>query len=59
LPQNWKRQNGYGRTAEIIEGSSTGFWSPTEKQTSLLVNQSYVRNTGIKKEELIGHNMKS
>lgn len=43
---------------EIIEGSFDGILVTDAEANVLLVNQSYVRNTDIKKEELIGHNMK-
>ena len=43
---------------EIIEGSFDGILVTDGEANVLLVNQSYVRNTDIKKEELIGHNMK-
>lgn len=43
---------------EIIEGSFDGILVTDGEANVLLVNQSYVRNTNIKKEELIGHNMK-
>ncbi|MDR2132346.1 MAG: sigma 54-interacting transcriptional regulator [Clostridiales Family XIII bacterium] len=43
---------------EIIEGSFDGILVTDADANVLLVNQSYVRNTGIKKEELIGHNMR-
>lgn len=43
---------------EIIEGSFDGILVTDGEANVLLVNQSYVRNTAIKKEELIGHNMK-
>jgi len=43
---------------EIIEGSFDGILVTDGDANVLLVNQSYVRNTDIKKEELIGHNMK-
>lgn len=43
---------------EIIEGSFDGILVTDGEANVLLVNQSYVRNTDIQKEELIGHNMK-
>jgi len=43
---------------EIIEGSFDGILVTDGEGNVLLVNQSYVRNTDIKKEELIGHNIK-
>lgn len=43
---------------EIIEGSFDGILVTDGEANVLLVNQSYVRNTAIKKEELLGHNMK-
>jgi PAS domain S-box-containing protein len=43
---------------EIIEGSFDGILVTDADANVLLVNQSYVRNTGIRKEELIGHNMR-
>jgi PAS domain S-box-containing protein/TyrR family helix-turn-helix protein len=43
---------------EIIEGSFDGILVTDGEANVLLVNQSYVRNTAIQKEELIGHNMK-
>ncbi len=43
---------------EIIEGSFDGILVTDGEANVLLVNQSYVRNTNIKKDELIGHNMK-
>lgn len=43
---------------EIIEGSFDGILVTDGEANVLLVNQSYVRNTDIKKEELLGHNMK-
>jgi PAS domain S-box-containing protein len=43
---------------EIIEGSFDGILVTDGDANVLLVNQSYVRNTGIRKEDLIGHNMR-
>jgi PAS domain S-box-containing protein len=43
---------------EIIEGSFDGILVTDADANVLLVNQSYVRNTGIRKEDLIGHNMR-
>jgi PAS domain S-box-containing protein len=43
---------------EIIEGSFDGILVTDADANVLLVNQSYVRNTGIRKEQLIGHNMR-
>jgi PAS domain S-box-containing protein len=43
---------------EIIEGSFDGILVTDGDANVLLVNQSYVRNTDIQKEELIGHNMR-
>jgi len=43
---------------EIIEGSFDGILVTDGDGNVLLVNQSYVRNTDIQKEELMGHNMK-
>lgn len=43
---------------EIIEGSFNGILVTDGEANILLVNQLYVRNTGIKKDELLGHNMK-
>lgn len=43
---------------EIIEGSFDGILVTDGDANVLLVNQSYVRNTAIKKEELMGHNMR-
>ncbi|KAA8674945.1 sigma 54-interacting transcriptional regulator [Clostridium sp. HV4-5-A1G] len=43
---------------EIIEGSFDGILVTDGEANVLLVNQSYVRITDIKKEELIGHNMR-
>ncbi|MDR1573765.1 MAG: PAS domain S-box protein, partial [Clostridiales Family XIII bacterium] len=43
---------------EIIEGSFDGILVTDADANVLLVNQSYVRNTGIRKEELLGHNMR-
>jgi PAS domain S-box-containing protein len=43
---------------EIIEGSFDGILVTDANANVLLVNQSYVRNTGIRKEELLGHNMR-
>ncbi|HZK01841.1 MAG TPA: sigma 54-interacting transcriptional regulator, partial [Anaerovoracaceae bacterium] len=43
---------------EIIEGSFDGILVTDGEGNVLLVNQSYVRNTNIQKEELLGHNVK-
>lgn len=43
---------------EILEGSFDGILVTDGKGNVLLVNQSYVRNTGITKEELLGHNVR-
>ena len=43
---------------EIIEGSFDGILVTDGEANVLLANQSYVRNTDIKKEELIGHNIR-
>ncbi|MEG0804088.1 MAG: sigma 54-interacting transcriptional regulator, partial [Pygmaiobacter sp.] len=42
---------------EIIEGSFDGILVSDGEGNVQMVNQSYVRNTGITKEELFGHNM--
>ncbi len=43
---------------EIIEGSFDGILVTDGEGNVLLVNQSYVRNTDIQKEELLGHNVR-
>jgi PAS domain S-box-containing protein len=43
---------------EIIEASFDGILVTDGDANVLMVNQSYVRNTAIQKEELIGHNMR-
>lgn len=43
---------------EIIEGSFDGILVTDGDGNALLANTSYVRNTGIKKEDIIGHNIK-
>lgn len=43
---------------EILEGSFDGILVTDGRGNVLLVNQSYVRNTGITKEELLGHNVR-
>ncbi|MFA7544173.1 MAG: sigma 54-interacting transcriptional regulator [Anaerovoracaceae bacterium] len=43
---------------EIIEGSFDGILVTDKEANVLLVNQSYVRNTDIQKEELLGHNIR-
>ena len=48
-----------GELQEIIEGSFDGILVTDGEANVLLVNQSYVRNTDIKKEELIGHKRKA
>jgi PAS domain S-box-containing protein len=48
----------YEELQEIIEGSFDGILVTDADANVLFVNQSYVRNTGIRKEDLIGHNMR-
>lgn len=43
---------------EILEGSFDGILVTDGKGNVLLVNRSYVRNTGLTKEELLGHNVR-
>ncbi len=43
---------------EIIEGSFDGIMVTDGDGKVLLVNQSYVRNTNIQKDELLGHNVR-
>lgn len=43
---------------EILEGSFDGILVTDGKGNALLMNQSYVRNTGITREELLGHNVR-
>lgn len=43
---------------EILEGSFDGLLVTDGTGKVLLMNQSYVRNTGITKEELLGHNVR-
>lgn len=43
---------------EILEGSFDGLLVTDGTGTVLLMNQSYVRNTGITKAELLGHNVR-
>lgn len=42
---------------EIIEGSFDGILVTDGEGNVQLVNQGYVHNTGIPKEQLLGHNM--
>lgn len=43
---------------EIIEGSFDGILVTDGEGNVLLLNQSYVRNTDLQRDELLGHNVR-
>ena len=43
---------------EILEASFDGIMVTDNEGTCIFVNSSYTRNTGIKSEDILGHNMR-
>lgn len=56
-PQLWLEQHIRENLQEIIEGSFDGILVTDGDGNVQMVNQAYIHNTGIQKEQLVGHNM--